>query len=151
MQVDGDTDSPSVQREFEKIVRDNAQQLIDKQTSANMTAIQHIGKLYNSDTANRQRQQQAAAAPNRRSGSGHRPRELTVQDMEEVPPPGVVPTISHHISLVNGGIGTKATAAGSSNNTATAATTTLPNGIGAGRPSFRHMLDEADVAVDSYM
>lgn len=127
--MDGDTDNSAVQREFERIVRQNAQTVTDRQALAQLGAIQHIGKLYTSE-----RRQ-----PGRSAG------DLTVHDLEDVPPPGVVPTISHHISLVNGGVGTKAGAAGA----AAATTTTLSNGV---RPSFRNMLDEAnDAHVDSYM
>lgn len=135
--MDGDTDSPTVQREFEKIIRQHSQTLLDQQASANLGAIQHIGKLYTSD----RRKTPAAAAVRAQAATSGRQRELTVQDMEADPPPGVVPTISHHISLVNGGGAAK-------KGGPTAPGATVANGV---RPSFRNMLDEADDAVDSYM
>lgn len=63
-----------------------------------------------------------------------------VQDLEDVP--GVVPTISHHVSLVNGHVKKSASRSGK----------TGANGhIANGRPTFRNMLDEADNPIDSYM
>lgn len=63
-----------------------------------------------------------------------------VQDLEDVP--GVVPTISHHVSLINGHVKNSASRSGK----------TGANGhIANGRPTFRNMLDEADNPIDSYM
>lgn len=95
-----------------------------KKTNNNTT---NIGKLYTSahrNTANSRRQH----ADN-----------TIVHDLEDVAPPGVVPTISHHISLVNGG---------------PRADAIKQNGhvVANGKPSFRNMLDDADNhPVDSYM
>lgn len=62
-----------------------------------------------------------------------------VQDMQDVP--GVVPTISHHVSLVNGHLKNSASRSGK----------TGANGhIANGRPTFRKMLDEEN-PIDAYM
>ncbi|XP_037897499.1 adenylate kinase isoenzyme 5 isoform X3 [Glossina fuscipes] len=72
--IDGDTDSPSVQREFEKFIRI------------------HIQKLSN-----------APATNITNSADANIQTEAVVHDLEENMP-GVVPTISHHVSLMNGHI-----------------------------------------------
>lgn len=97
-----------------------------------MNAIQHIGKLYHSEA----NAKQTAAM----SASGRR-RELHVQDLEmDETVPGVVPTISHHISLLNGGVGLTRNAVGAAGKEQTNVRPTLANGT---RPTFRNMLDEA--------
>lgn len=63
-----------------------------------------------------------------------------VQDLEDVP--GVVPTISHHVSLVNGHTKNSASRSGK---------TGMNGHIANGRPTFRNMLDEAENPIDSYM
>lgn len=98
------------------------------QKTAAMTSI-NTGKLYPQEN---------------RNGTGARGRPVdnnVVEDLESTPP-GVVPTIAHHISLVNGNIGSGGNR-----------TKTIGNGhvVGNGKPSFRNMLDEAEDPVDSYM
>lgn len=62
-----------------------------------------------------------------------------VQDMEDVP--GVVPTISQQVSLINGNVKNSETRSGK---------TGLNGHIANGRPTFRTMLNETD-PIDSYM
>lgn len=130
-QVDGDTDSLSVQQEFVKVIQNKVQTLLDQRSDAALSAIQNIGKLYTSE---------------RRTASTRQ--QISVHDLEDVSPPGVVPTISHHMSLMNGHIG------GTKTNPAVNPTTKLNGGqplMANGRPSFRNMLNDTEDPIDSYM
>ncbi|XP_053696268.1 adenylate kinase isoenzyme 5 [Sabethes cyaneus] len=120
--VDGDTDSPTVQREFERIVRENIQKVIQEKDASNadITPVK-IGSFKNAIQQSR-----------RQSG------DTVVHDLD-ADVPGVVPTISHHVSLANGHIGAVGIPAGAKNGF-------IPNG----RPNFRNMLQEAD-NFDSHM
>lgn len=123
-----------------KIIAKNVETLQTQRSDAAMSAIHNIGKLYTSD---------------RQSGST-RPvgyatnlaQQVSVQDIEDVSPPGVVPTISHHMSLMNGHIGGTKT-------DPTANQTAKLNGgqrlVANGKPSFRNMLNDAEDPIDSYM
>ncbi|XP_055641967.1 uncharacterized protein LOC129778854 isoform X2 [Toxorhynchites rutilus septentrionalis] len=127
--VDGDTDSPTVQREFERIVRD------------------HIDRLQRSESANRDAHADDDAdvasvqigsfksAIQRGRAQELRNADAIVHDLEA---PGVVPTISHHVSLANGHLGRTAPS-GFRNGY-------IPNG----KPNFRNMLEEAD-SFDAHM
>lgn len=108
-QIDGDPDSPSVQREFDRVIRTHIQ-------SAD-------GKLTQQNTRN-------PIDENRIQ------RDTIVHDLEDVP--GVVPTISHHVSLANGHIGNKKP---------------LGNGNAVqGRQTLRNMLEEAEsYNIDTHM
>lgn len=136
--MDGDTDSVAVQNEFLKVIKKNVESLLAQRSEAALSAIQNIGKLYTSD-----RQTTAKYRAN-----NPQQQQLSVQDMEDVSPPGVVPTISHHMSLVNGHIG------GSKTDAVANPTAKLNGGqrlVANGRPSFRNMLNDAEDPVDSYM
>ncbi|XP_062548204.1 uncharacterized protein LOC134213291 isoform X2 [Armigeres subalbatus] len=121
--VDGDTDSPMVQREFERIVRDNIQKVLS-QPNRGITPIK-IGTFKNAIQQGRKSAQKNADA--------------IVHDLD-ADVPGVVPTISHHVSLANGHLGGATAAGGGAKNGF------IPNG----RPNFRNMLQEAD-NFDSHM
>ncbi|XP_055545854.1 adenylate kinase isoenzyme 5 isoform X2 [Wyeomyia smithii] len=119
--VDGDTDSPTVQREFERIVRDNIQKVLQQKDAddESITPVK-IGSFKNAIQQSRQSD------------------DTVVHDLD-ADVPGVVPTISHHVSLANGHIGAVGVPAGAKNGF-------IPNG----RPNFRNMLQEAD-NFDSHM
>ncbi|XP_050082037.1 adenylate kinase isoenzyme 5 isoform X2 [Anopheles aquasalis] len=133
--VDGDTDSPSVQREFERIVRVNIERVLnsglgsDSAKDREAPAAVQIGSFKNV----LQRTQQQTSSD-----------DAIVQDLD-TDMPGAVPTISHHVSLANGhlpGNGKVASGAGSGKNGF------IPNG----RPNFRNMLEEADsYPIDSHI
>lgn len=143
--MDGDTDSAGVQQEFVKVIQKNVETLLGQRSDAALSAIENIGKLYTSD--------RRRAASTRQSGNAanQATHQISVQDIEEidVSPPGVVPTISHHMSLMNGHIG------GGSKPDAVANATSKLNGgqrlVANGRPSFRNMLNDAEDPIDSYM
>ncbi|XP_052867793.1 adenylate kinase isoenzyme 5 [Anopheles cruzii] len=128
--VDGDTDSPSVQREFERIVRVNMERVlnsgatVDPAKDSDVPAVQ-IGTF----RTVLQRASQRNSA------------DEIVQDLEP-DMPGAVPTISHHVSLVNGHLpGNGKIGSGAKNGF-------VPNG----RPNFRNMLEEADsYQIDSHI
>ncbi|XP_029727310.2 adenylate kinase isoenzyme 5 isoform X1 [Aedes albopictus] len=119
--VDGDTDSPTVQREFERIVRDNIQKVLNQ----DITPVK-IGTFKN-------------AIQQGRNSTVQKNADAIVHDLD-ADVPGVVPTISHHVSLANGHLGGVATAGGANRNGY------IPNG----RPNFRNMLQEAD-SFDTHM
>ncbi|KAJ6645882.1 Adenylate kinase isoenzyme 5 [Pseudolycoriella hygida] len=127
--VDGDTDSPSVEREFEKTIRKHTTYLVD--TSSQLEHKRSDSKTHVS-----------LYSSNDQRNSTRRIDDM-VQDLDLVP--GVVPTISHQVSLVNGHLKNSATRGGK---------TALPelNGhIANGRATFRNMLNEAENPIDSYM
>lgn len=123
--VDGDTDSPSVEKEFEKTIRKHTTELMttSSQLERKRTGSKPHVRLYTNDRRNSTRRI-----------------DDMVQDLEDVP--GVVPTISRHVSLVNGHVKNSASRSGK---------TGLNGHIANGRPTFRIMLDEADNPIDSYM
>ncbi|XP_049548388.1 uncharacterized protein LOC125959605 [Anopheles darlingi] len=133
--VDGDTDSPSVQREFERIVRVNIERVLnsglgsDSAKDREAPAAVQIGSFKN---VLHRTQQHASSV------------DAIVQDLD-TDMPGAVPTISHHVSLANGhlpGNGKAGSGAGSGKNGF------IPNG----RPNFRNMLEEADsYPIDSHI
>ncbi|XP_050077269.1 uncharacterized protein LOC126564310 [Anopheles maculipalpis] len=130
--VDGDTDSPSVQREFERIVRVNMERVLnsgldqpDPEKNEDIPPVQ-IGTF---KTVLQQRTQQ------------HNSMDAIVQDLD-TEMPGAVPTISHHVSLANGHL------PGSGKAGPNAKNGYVPNG----RPNFRNMLEEADsYPIDSHI
>lgn len=78
LKIDGDTDSPSVQREFEKSIRHYAMKLSGTKTFPNTQTI--TGSLMMASN----------------------PTDAILHDLEGSVNQTVVPTISHHISLMNG-------------------------------------------------
>lgn len=138
LQIDGDTDSPSVQREFEKSIRNHIQNL----TGA--TAANNVGQMaimpYGGGAA---------------GAHGNQQTDAILQDLENNVP-GAVPTISHHVSLMNGHLKNRNTSGHQlANNNNTKGPNTYMNGdIGQTGQTmdFRHMLEEAErYPVDSYM
>ncbi|XP_019891646.1 adenylate kinase isoenzyme 5 isoform X2 [Musca domestica] len=136
--IDGDTDSPSVQREFEKSIRNHIQNL----TGA--TAANNVGQMaimpYGGGAA---------------GAHGNQQTDAILQDLENNVP-GAVPTISHHVSLMNGHLKNRNTSGHQlANNNNTKGPNTYMNGdIGQTGQTmdFRHMLEEAErYPVDSYM
>ncbi|XP_030244381.1 adenylate kinase isoenzyme 5 isoform X2 [Drosophila navojoa] len=132
--VDGDTDSPSVQREFERLIRNHIQQLTNKLEGedASESLANHV--MRNEQT------------------------DAILHDLE-TNVPGAVPTISHHVSMMNGHIKSRGSAQLSAKRP-----NQMMNGHVGGRPGtgpvaplaqpvdFRHMLEEAErFPVDSYM
>ncbi|KAH8293276.1 hypothetical protein KR018_006724, partial [Drosophila ironensis] len=127
--VDGDTDSPSVQREFERLIRTHIQRLLN--TGDDPDALQPMDNhmMRNEQT------------------------DAILHDLE-TNVPGAVPTISHHVSMMNGHL--KGRDSGKQ-------PAPMMNGHVPGRPGtragtgtqpvdFRHMLAEAErYPVDSYM
>ncbi|XP_037051697.1 adenylate kinase isoenzyme 5 isoform X3 [Bradysia coprophila] len=125
--VDGDTDSPSVEKEFEKTIRKHTSELTDRKASSQLKHKRSESKSHTS-----------VYTGDRRNST--RRIDDMVQDMEDVP--GVVPTISQHVSLINGNVKKSASRSGK---------TGLNGHIANGRPTFRTMLDETENPIDSYM
>lgn len=112
-----------MEKEFEKTIRKHTTELVDTSQS-NRSGSKKRVSIYNlSDRRN----------------STKRIDDL-VQDLENVP--GVVPTISHHVSLINGHVNKSASKSGK---------TGLNGHIANGRPTFRNLLDETENPIDSYM
>ncbi|TMW52318.1 hypothetical protein DOY81_002575, partial [Sarcophaga bullata] len=133
--IDGDTDSPSVQREFEKSIRNHIQKLTGTQMSNNVQ---------------RPTSKQPPPPPHMEQQT-----DTIIQDLENNVP-GAVPTISHHVSLMNGHIKNRNTSANQlANNNHNKTNTNYMNGDitgQTGQMDFRHMLQEAErYPVDSYM
>lgn len=127
-QIDGDTDSSSVQREFERVIRQHIENLGGNEVQ--MNGIVHgntnFGPLFNrNDSGVRQNKASTRSAE-------------FVEDLEDTIP-GVIPTISNqvsnHVALSNGQLGkhTQARAAGKNGH--------VPNG----RSDFRSMLEDAEM------
>ncbi|XP_055906163.1 adenylate kinase isoenzyme 5 isoform X2 [Eupeodes corollae] len=141
--VDGDTDSPSVQREFEKIIRNHIQKLT---TNPN----QNMNDLNNRPHTTTMRNVSDQT-------------DAILNDLENNVP-GAVPTISHHVSMMNGHLKSNNVNSNNINNmnhhqyggggvgSVGIGAKTGMNG-NAGKPmDFRHMLEEAERhPVDSYM
>ncbi|KRG03035.1 adenylate kinase isoenzyme 5 isoform X2 [Drosophila mojavensis] len=132
--VDGDTDSPSVQREFERLIRNHIQQLSNKLEGEDASESLGNHVMRNEQT------------------------DAILHDLE-TNVPGAVPTISHHVSMMNGHIKSRGSAQLNAKRP-----NQMMNGHVAGRPGtgpvaplaqpvdFRHMLEEAErYPVDSYM
>ncbi|XP_053959984.1 adenylate kinase isoenzyme 5 [Anastrepha ludens] len=129
--VDGDTDSPSVQREFEKIIRQHVQNIQDDGTrpASNMIDAGMMTNHVNRDQT-----------------------DAILHDLENNVP-GAVPTISHHVSLMNGHLKNRNNSAANSlnSNQPTMNGDIRVSGMTGGM-DFRHMLEEAErYPVDSYM
>lgn len=126
--VDGDTDSPTVQREFERIVRVNVERVLnsDRPDSTGDIPPVQIGTF------------KTVLQRSQRTDS----MDAIVQDLD-ADMPGAVPTISHHVSLANGHL------PGSGKvGVQPAKNGYVPNG----RPNFRNMLEEADsYPIDSHI
>lgn len=75
--VDGDTDSPPVQREFERVIRQHTSRLNHEMS-------------YKPQALKRQTSQQNVQQPNH---------DAIIEDLDNMP--GTVPTISNHISLIH--------------------------------------------------
>lgn len=127
-QIDGDTDSSSVQREFERVIR----QLIE---NLGGNEVQMNGKIVHGNT------NYGPLFSRNDSGVGLNQQSMTaefVEDLEESMP-GVIPTISNqvsnHVALANGHLGknTQSRAAGKNGQ--------VPNG----RSDFRSMLEDAEM------
>ncbi|KAL7739158.1 hypothetical protein ACLKA6_010381 [Drosophila palustris] len=132
--VDGDTDSPSVQREFERLIRNHIQQLTNTVDGEDISEPMGNHAMRNEQT------------------------DAILHDLE-TNVPGAVPTISHHVSMTNGHLMNRGSALGGAKRP-----TQMMNGHVPGRPGtgpvaplaqpvdFRHMLEEAErYPVDSYM
>lgn len=128
-QIDGDTDSSSVQKEFEQEVRQHVENLggNDIRTNGDVIGNGNIGSLFNQNSGRTQN--------HRREHSGE-----YIEDLEDSMP-GAIPTISNqvsnHVALTNGHIGGKHTqprASGGQNGH-------VPNG----RPNLRTMLEDAEM------
>lgn len=146
-QVDGDTDSSSVQREFEKVVR----QQIEKLGGSNLPLSTRTNFNKNGDDY---RQNEEMTSYSSGSGGLFRPNGVTkaniqsndeyIEDLEEHMP-GAIPTISrqvsNHMSLANGHIG--------STNSGKVTRNRPPgvtNGyVSNGRSNFRSMLEDAEM------
>lgn len=114
-----------MEKEFEKTIRKHTTELMNS-----------TSKLEHNRTDNRSH---VSLYANDHRNSTRRIDDM-VQDLDNVP--GVVPTISHHVSLVNGNVKNSASRSGK---------TGLNGHIANGRPTFRNMLDEAENPIDSYM
>lgn len=134
----------SVQQEFIKVIQKNVESLLAQRSDEALSVIQNIGKLYTSERRANSKTRQIGHIPNQ-------VQQVSVEDIEEidVSPPGVVPTISHHMSLMNGHVG------GSKTDPPANPTKTKLNGgqrlVANGRPSFRNMLNDTEDPIDSYM
>ncbi|XP_055589082.1 adenylate kinase isoenzyme 5 [Uranotaenia lowii] len=127
--VDGDTDSPTVQREFERIVRENIQKLGLGAEPGNAADGGSVSPIKLGSFKDAIKQGRSKVAPMELKNA-----DAIVHDLD-ADVPGVVPTISHHVSLANGHL----PKGGSRNGF-------IPNG----RPNFRNLLTEAD-SFDSHM
>lgn len=132
-QVDGDTDSPSVQREFERLIRNHIQRLVNKGDNPEDSASVGEQMMRNEQT------------------------DAILHDLE-TNVPGAVPTISHHVSMMNGHLKNRGSAVGSGKQPAQMMNGHVPGRPGTGNVTqpvpvdFRHMLEEAErYPVDSYM
>ncbi|XP_053675840.1 uncharacterized protein LOC128726079 [Anopheles nili] len=127
--VDGDTDSPSVQREFERIVRVNMERVLNSDVATNDPGKDDIPPVQIGTFKHvLQRNQQQSSM------------DAIVHDLD-TDMPGAVPTISHHVSLANGHLPGSGKAGPAKNGY-------IPNG----RPNFRNMLEEADsYPIDSHI
>jgi len=122
-----------VQREFERLIRNHIQRLLNKTDETDETATLGNQMMRNEQT------------------------DAILHDLE-TNVPGTVPTISHHVSMMNGHLKNRGSALGSGKHHGQ-----MMNGHVPGRPGtgpvaqpvpvdFRHMLEEAErYPVDSYM
>uniref|UniRef100_A0A1I8Q1Y0 Adenylate kinase isoenzyme 5 n=1 Tax=Stomoxys calcitrans TaxID=35570 RepID=A0A1I8Q1Y0_STOCA len=131
--IDGDTDSPSVQREFEKSIRN------------------HIQNFTGAFANNIHQSQQTGIAVSA-TRMDHQT-DAILQDLENNVP-GAVPTISHHVSLMNGHLKNRNLSGNQLANNTKVPSTYMNGNIGqtGQHMEFRHMLEEAErYPVDSYM
>lgn len=152
--VDGDTDNVSVQREFERVIR--------QQT----TRLGHTTAYRVPQQQQQQTSSSIASSSTRRSANAILQQHDTIdlEDLDNVP--GTVPTISNHISLIQNNNGSKEpdslnnnyanhvnktttnnTSSKHNNNNHTDANGVLPAGTAAvanGPKTFRSMLEEAE-------
>ncbi|XP_041566498.1 uncharacterized protein LOC108141684 isoform X2 [Drosophila elegans] len=135
--VDGDTDSPSVQREFERLIRNHIQRLLNKTDDTDDAVPLDNQMMRNEQT------------------------DAILHDLE-TNVPGAVPTISHHVSMMNGHLKNRGSALGSGKHQGQMMNGHVPGRPGTGTGNgpvvqpvpvdFRHMLEEAErYPVDSYM
>lgn len=125
MKVDGDTDSSSVQREFERIVRQQIEDLGGNNIRMNGNIpVKTFGSVYSrSDTIQRQSNDDA-----------------TVYDLEDDMPGAIIPTISSHVSMSNGHLGRNPTQIQKTNvKRVQGQNGHIPNGN-----NFRTMLEDAE-------
>lgn len=124
--VDGDTDNPSVQREFERVIR------------------QHTSRLNHESTYRPQSQLQRQ--PNNQPQIQPSVDDPIVEDLDNMP--GTVPTISNHISLIHSN--SKGSVENDSmNNNSNHVPNHVANHVNQAKPAnptktFRSMLEEAD-------
>lgn len=115
--MDGDTDSSSVQREFERIVRQQIENLGGNNIKINGNTVKTFGSVYNRNDNN----------------------DATVYDLEDDMPGTIIPTISSHVSMSNGHLGRNPTQIQTNNVKRTAQNGHIPNGN-----NFRTMLEDAE-------
>lgn len=151
--VDGDTDSPTVQREFEKVIKEHIQKAEEaaapgKEAEPGGVARSLVpGNLF--DRSERRGKQME-------SKQAEEEQDAIVHDLEETsssPVKKSVQTISHHVSLANGHLKRKGVTMANGVGPAAGVSQQQQNGhIPNGRPNFRNMLEEADnYPIHSYM
>ena len=123
--MDGDTDSSSVQREFERIVRQQIEDLGGNNIKMNGNIpVKTFGSVYNRNE-NNQRQTN---------------NDAKVYDLEDDMPGAIIPTISSHVSMSNGHLGRNPTQIQNNNvKRAQGQNGHIPNGN-----NFRTMLEDAE-------
>lgn len=124
--VDGDTDNPSVQREFERVIR------------------QHTSRLNHELSY---KPQPVPRQSNQPKAQQNQNQDSIVEDLDNMP--GTVPTISNHISLIhnnNKGSGENDNMNNNSNHVSNHVAANHVNDIKAANPTktFRSMLEEAE-------
>lgn len=147
--VDGDTDSPAVQREFEKVIKQNVQKVVQR--------VQTPGPSRPNEDDARNLVPGSLYARNQRAGGGgggggrqgrFEEDDAIVHDLEASPAKKpMVATISHRVGGGGGGGG------GMANGHVRNGYGPPQNGhIPNGKPNFRNMLEEADnYPIHSYM
>ena len=124
VKVDGDTDSSSVQREFERIVRQQIEDLGGNNIRMNGNIpVKTFGSVYN------------------RNDKIQKPtnNDATVYDLEDDMPGAIIPTISSHVSMSNGHLGRNPTQLQNNNIKRTGQNGHIPN-----NNNFRTMLEDAE-------
>ncbi|XP_067621768.1 uncharacterized protein [Eurosta solidaginis] len=129
--IDGDTDSPSVQREFEKVIR------------------QHIQNIQGNGSRPQNNMADGSVMTNH---VNRNQTDTIIQDLENNVP-GTVPTISHHVSLMNGHLKNQTKNVGKHVNSNHQTLNGEARFAGVtGGIDFRYMLEEAErYPVDTYM
>ncbi|CAO1363590.1 unnamed protein product [Diamesa tonsa] len=122
--VDGDTDSSSVQREFERIVRQQIEDLGGNNIRMNGNIpVKTFGSVY-------ERNDKIQSQTNN---------DATVYDLEDDMPSAIIPTISSHVSMSNGHLGRNPTQIQNNNIKRTGQNGHIPN-----NNNFRTMLEDAE-------